>query len=72
MISIIPILGPKNFYEGVTSQILSSRAIIAVMTNEHFSAETVGNATATIKWDIVSPPERYFSLGSKNCFWVRS
>ena len=30
------------------------------MTNEHYSAEVVGNATATIKWDIVSPPERYF------------
>lgn len=49
--------GPKNFYDGVTSQIQSNRAIIAVMTNEHYNSTTIGSATATIKWDIVSPPE---------------
>ena len=54
------ILGEKEFYSGITAQIQSSRVIIAIMTNEHFSEETVGNATASIKWDIVSPPERYF------------
>ena len=52
------ILGEKEFYKGVTAQIQSSRVIIAIMTNEHFAEETVGNATASIKWDIVSPPER--------------
>lgn len=49
--------GKTDFYSGITAQIQSSRVIIAVMTNEHFSEETIGNATASIKWDIVSPPE---------------
>lgn len=49
--------GEKEFYTGVTAQIQSSRVIIAIMTNEHFDTETIGAATATIKWDIVSPPE---------------
>jgi len=43
--------------DGETHTIISNRIIMAIMTQENFSADTVGSATADIKWDIVTAPE---------------
>ena len=46
-----------DLVDGETHTIISNRIIMAIMTQENFSADTVGSATADIKWDIVTAPE---------------
>jgi len=46
-----------DLVDGETHTIISNRVIMAIMTQENFSSDTVGSATADIKWDIVTAPE---------------
>lgn len=54
--------GPK-FHLGTTAQIQNNRVLIAIMTNHLFTNDTIGNATASISWDIVQPPESVLMRG---------
>lgn len=42
---------------GNTHTITSNRVIMAIMTQENFSTDTVGSANAEISWNIVAAPE---------------